>query len=55
MYTYFCSCGKPEGKRPLGRLRHRWEDNIRIDLRGIGLKGVEEFIWMKTGTNGQLL
>ena len=24
--------GKPEGKRPLGRPRHRWEDNIRMDL-----------------------
>jgi hypothetical protein len=24
--------GKPEGKRPLGRLRHRWEDNIKMDL-----------------------
>jgi hypothetical protein len=27
---------KPERKRQLGRPRHRWEDNIRIDLRGIG-------------------
>jgi hypothetical protein len=27
--------GKPEGKRPLGRPRHRWEDNIRMDLREI--------------------
>jgi hypothetical protein len=26
----------PEGKRPLGRSRHRWEDNIRLDLREIG-------------------
>ena len=25
--------GKPEGRRPLGRRRHRWVDNIRIDLR----------------------
>ena len=24
--------GKPTGKAPLGRLRHRWEDNVRIDL-----------------------
>jgi hypothetical protein len=31
---------KPEGKRPLGRQRHRWEDGIRIDLREIGW-GVE--------------
>jgi hypothetical protein len=25
--------GKPEGKRPLGRLRHRWEDNIMMDIQ----------------------
>jgi hypothetical protein len=29
--------GKPEGKRPLGRPRRRWEDGIRIDLRETGL------------------
>jgi hypothetical protein len=28
--------GKPEGKRPLGRPRRRWVDNIKIDLRKIG-------------------
>jgi hypothetical protein len=28
--------GKPEGKRPLGRPRHRWVDNIKIDLREVG-------------------
>jgi hypothetical protein len=33
--------GKPEGKRPLGRPRRRWEDGIRMDLREIGLKGVD--------------
>jgi hypothetical protein len=33
--------GKPEGKRPLGRPRHRWEDVIKIDLREIGWVGVE--------------
>jgi hypothetical protein len=31
--------GKPEGKRPLGRPRHRWEDNIKMDLREIGVSG----------------
>jgi hypothetical protein len=30
-----------KGKRPLGRPRRRWEDNIRMDLREIGWKGVE--------------
>jgi hypothetical protein len=33
--------GKPEGKRPLGRPRRRWEDWIRMDLREIGLGGVD--------------
>jgi len=28
--------GKPEGKSPLGRPRHRWEDNIKMDLREVG-------------------
>jgi hypothetical protein len=32
--------GKPEGKRPLGRPRRRWEDGIRMDLREIGLGGL---------------
>jgi hypothetical protein len=30
-----------EGKRPLGRPRHRWEDNIKMDLRETGLEGVD--------------
>jgi hypothetical protein len=33
--------GKPQGKRPLGRPRRRWEDEIRMDLREIGLGGVD--------------
>jgi hypothetical protein len=33
--------GKPEGKRPLGRPRHRWGDGIRMDFREIGLGGVD--------------
>ena len=28
--------GKPEGKRPLGRPRRRWEDNIKMDLQDVG-------------------
>ena len=35
--------GKPEGKRPLGRHRRRWEDNIRMDLQEVGL-GYEDWI-----------
>jgi len=33
--------GKPERKRPLGRAMHRWEDNIRLDLREIEWDGVD--------------
>jgi hypothetical protein len=33
--------GKPEGKRPLGRPRRRWVDNIKMDLREIGLGGMD--------------
>jgi hypothetical protein len=33
--------GKPEGKRLLGVPRHRWEDNIKMDLREIGWGGVD--------------
>jgi len=31
---------KPEGKRPLGRLRSRWEDNIEMDLQEVGCEGM---------------
>jgi hypothetical protein len=33
--------GKPKGNRPLGRPRHRWVDNIKMDLRDIGLGGMD--------------
>jgi len=33
--VYRVLVGKPEGKRPLGRTRHRWEDNIKMDLQEV--------------------
>jgi hypothetical protein len=33
--------GKPEGKRPLGRPRSRWEDNIKMDLQEVGCGGMD--------------
>jgi hypothetical protein len=39
--VYRLLMGKPEGKRPLGRPRRRWIDNIKIDLLGIGLSVVD--------------
>jgi hypothetical protein len=45
--VYSVLVGKPESKRPLGRLRHRWEDIIRMDLREIGWNGVDwlHLVW----------
>ena len=39
--VYRVLVGKPEGKRPLGRPRHRWEDNIKMDLQGVGCGGMD--------------
>jgi hypothetical protein len=47
--------GKPEGKRPLGRPRRRWEGGIRMDLTEIGLGVWIGFDWLRTGTSGGLL
>jgi len=33
--------GKPEGNRPLGRPRHRWEDNIKMDIQEAGWEGMD--------------
>jgi hypothetical protein len=37
--VYRVLVGRPEGKKPLGRPRRRWEDNIYMDLRKIGIDG----------------
>jgi hypothetical protein len=49
--------GKPEEKRPLGRPRRRWVDNVEMDLREIGWDGVDwiGLIWLRIGTSEGLL
>jgi hypothetical protein len=42
--VYRVLVGRPEGKRPLGRPRRRWKDNIKIDLREIG---IDEANWIR--------
>jgi len=43
--------GKPEAKRPLGRPRRRWEDNIKMDIREVEV--VETgWSWLRIGTDG---
>ena len=42
--------GKPEGKRPLGRPRRRWEDNIKMYLKDVGRVGGTGWSWLRIGT-----
>jgi hypothetical protein len=47
--VYRVLVGRLEGKRPLGRPRHRWEDIIKLDLREIR---IDEFSWLRIGSSG---
>jgi hypothetical protein len=47
--------GRPEEKRPLGRLRGRWIDNIRMDLTEIGWMVWIGLMWLRIGTSEGLL
>jgi hypothetical protein len=54
--VYKVLVGKPEGKRLLRRLRHGWDDGIRVDLGEIGWGGVwNGFSWLRIGAGGGLL
>jgi hypothetical protein len=53
--VYRILVGKPEGKKPIGRPRRRWEDNIKMDLMEIGFGVWIGFIWFRIGTSGGLL
>jgi hypothetical protein len=39
--AYRVLVGKPEGRKPLGRPRYIWEDNIKMDLREVGWRGMD--------------
>jgi hypothetical protein len=52
--AYRILVGKPDGKRPLGRPRRRWVDNIKMDLRYDGMVGIGS-IWLRIGTGGGLM
>jgi hypothetical protein len=51
--VYGVLVGRPKGKRPLGRPRRRWEDNIKMDLREIDIR--TGFGWLRIGSSGKLL
>jgi hypothetical protein len=53
--AYRVLVGKPEGKRPLERLRHRWEDGIKMDLKETGWGVWSGFTWLRVGTLDGLL
>jgi hypothetical protein len=53
--TYRLLVGKPEGKRPLGRPRCKWVDNIRMDLGEVGWGVWTGLVWLRIGTDGELL
>jgi hypothetical protein len=52
--AYKALLGKPEGNRPLGRSRRRWEDNIKVNFREYYGVELTRFIWLWIGTVGGL-
>jgi len=45
---------KPEGRRLLEDLRHRWEDNVKMDVKETVCKGIIGLIWLSIGTSARL-
>ena len=50
--VYRVLVGRPEGKRPLGRPRHRWEDNIKMGLQEVGWGVWARSSWLRIGAGG---
>ena len=48
--VYRVLVGKPEGKRPVGSPRLRWEDNIKMDLQEVGFGGMDWIELLRIGT-----
>jgi hypothetical protein len=53
--AYRILVGRPEGRKPLGRPRHRWEDNFKMDLQEVGWGAWTGLIWLRIGTGGGLV
>jgi hypothetical protein len=51
--AYRVLVGKRERKRPLRRPRHRWEDNIKMDLQEMGWRAWNGLIWLTIRTDGR--
>jgi len=50
--VYRVLVGKPQGKRPLGTPRLRWENNIKMDLEELGCGDTDGSSWLRIGTGG---
>jgi len=53
--VYRVLVGKPEGKRPLGRPRHRWEDNIKMNIQEVRCGVWTGTSWLRIGKGGWCL
>jgi hypothetical protein len=53
--TYRLLLGKPLGKIPLGRPRCRYLDNVMMDLDEVGWRVLTGLVWLRKGTNGELM
>ena len=53
--TYRVLVGKREGRRPLGRPRHKWQDNFKMYLQELGWGSWTGSKWLRIGTGGGLL
>jgi hypothetical protein len=53
--AYRILVGRPEGRRPLGRPRRRWDDNIKMNLQEVVWGAWTGLIWLRIGTGGWLL
>jgi len=52
--VYRGSVGRAAGKKPLGRPRHRWEGNIKMDIQELGWWGAKTGLsWLRIGTGGE--
>jgi len=51
--VYRVLVGKPEGKRPLGRFRRRWENNTKMGLQEVGCGAWTGSSWLRIGTGGE--
>ena len=51
--AYTVLVGRPEGKRPFGRLRHKWEDIIKKNLQEVRWRAWTTLIWLNKGTGGR--